>query len=55
MTAQGNRNVAFSLLSNELPSAAAGAGLQDRVVNVLAAYPRAPSPDVLGPKAISAG
>ena len=55
VTAQGNRNVAFSLLSNELPSASAGAGLQDRVVNVLAAYPRAPSPEVLGPKAVSAG
>jgi len=53
VTAQGNRNVAFSLLSNELPSMSAGAGMQDRVVSVLSAYPRAPSPDELGPKAVS--
>jgi serine-type D-Ala-D-Ala carboxypeptidase/endopeptidase (penicillin-binding protein 4) len=49
-TGQNGRNVAFSLIANELPSTSAGAGLQDRVVNVLAAFPRAPSVDVLGPK-----
>jgi hypothetical protein len=31
----------------------AGAGLQDRVVNVLAAFPRAPALDQLGPKPAS--
>ncbi|HEX2047187.1 MAG TPA: D-alanyl-D-alanine carboxypeptidase/D-alanyl-D-alanine-endopeptidase [Acidimicrobiales bacterium] len=50
-TGQGGRSIAFSLLANELPSNSAGAGLQDRVANVLAGYPRAPSPDELGPKA----
>jgi D-alanyl-D-alanine carboxypeptidase/D-alanyl-D-alanine-endopeptidase (penicillin-binding protein 4) len=52
VTGQGNRNVAFSLLANDLTTASAGVGLQDRVVNVLAAYPRAPSADELGPKAV---
>ena len=53
VTAQGNRNVAFTLLSNDLASTAAGVGLQDRVVNVLTAYPRAPSADELGPKPLT--
>lgn len=47
---QDGRTLAFSLIANELPSASAGVGLQDRVVNVLAAFPRAPSPEELGPK-----
>ncbi len=55
VTGQGNRNVSFSLLLNDLPTAAAGAALQDRVVNVLAAFPRAPSADELGPKAVTSG
>jgi len=55
VTAKDNRNVAFSLISNDLPSMSVGAGLQDRVVNVLSAYPRAPSPDALGPKAVAPG
>ena len=50
---QNGRNVAFSLIANDLPSMSAGAGLQDRVVNVLAAFPRAPALDQLGPKAAS--
>ena len=49
-TGQNGRNVAFSLIANDLPSASAGAGLQDRVVNVLATFPRAPAPEALGPK-----
>ena len=49
-TGQNGRNVAFSLIANDLPSASAGAGLQDRVVNVLATFPRAPAPEELGPK-----
>jgi D-alanyl-D-alanine carboxypeptidase/D-alanyl-D-alanine-endopeptidase (penicillin-binding protein 4) len=49
-TGQNGRNVAFSLIANDLPSAAAGAGLQDRVVNVLATFPRAPAAEELGPK-----
>lgn len=49
-TGQNGRNVAFSLLANELPSTSAGVGLQDRVMNVLAGFPRGPSPDQLAPK-----
>jgi serine-type D-Ala-D-Ala carboxypeptidase/endopeptidase (penicillin-binding protein 4) len=49
-TGQNGRNIAFSLIANDLPSASAGAGLQDRVVNVLATYPRAPAPEELGPR-----
>ncbi|MDP1803691.1 MAG: D-alanyl-D-alanine carboxypeptidase/D-alanyl-D-alanine-endopeptidase, partial [Acidimicrobiales bacterium] len=49
-TGQNGRNVAFSLIANDLPSASAGAGLQDRVVNVLATFPRAPAPEELGPR-----
>lgn len=51
-TGQGGRSLAFTLLANDLPSASAGAGLQDRVANVLSGYPRAPSPAELGPKAL---
>lgn len=50
---EDDRRVAFSLLANELPSGSAGAGLQDRVVNVLSGFPRAPDPDDLAPKAAS--
>ena len=50
VTGATNRNVAFTLLANDLPSMSAGAGMQDRVVNVLAAFPRAPSAEELGPK-----
>jgi len=49
-TGLNGRNLAFSLIANDLPSASAGAGLQDRVVNVLATFPRAPAPEELGPK-----
>jgi D-alanyl-D-alanine carboxypeptidase/D-alanyl-D-alanine-endopeptidase (penicillin-binding protein 4) len=49
-TGQNGRNLAFSLIANDLPSTSAGAGLQDRVVNVLASFPRAPAPEELGPK-----
>jgi D-alanyl-D-alanine carboxypeptidase/D-alanyl-D-alanine-endopeptidase (penicillin-binding protein 4) len=49
-TGQNGRIVAFSLIANELPSTSAGVGLQDRVVNVLATFPRAPAPAELAPK-----
>ena len=49
-TGQRDRSIAFSLLANELPSMSAGAGLQDRVANVLAGFPRAPSPEELAPR-----
>lgn len=52
-TGEAGRMLAFSLIANELPSASAGVGLQDRVVNVLAAFPRAPAPDALGPKVVA--
>ncbi|MGI8985041.1 MAG: D-alanyl-D-alanine carboxypeptidase/D-alanyl-D-alanine endopeptidase [Acidimicrobiales bacterium] len=50
VSGDGGRTLAFSLIANELPTASAGVGLQDRVVNVLAAFPRAPTPEALGPK-----
>ena len=49
-TGRNGRNIAFSLIANDLPSSSAGAGLQDRVVNVLAAFPRGPAAEELGPK-----
>lgn len=55
VTAQGDRTLAFSLLANDLPSNAAGAGLQDRVANVMAGYPRAPTVEELGPRTTPAG
>lgn len=55
VTGSTNRNLAFTLLLNELPTASAGVGFQDRVVNVLAAYPRAPTAAELGPKALAGG
>ena len=50
VTGTANGNVAFTLLANDLPSMSVGAGMQDRVVKVLAAFPRAPSPGELEPK-----
>jgi serine-type D-Ala-D-Ala carboxypeptidase/endopeptidase (penicillin-binding protein 4) len=50
VSAQAGRTLAFSLLANDLPSMAVGAGLQDRVANVMSGYPRAPTPEELGPK-----
>ena len=50
VSAEGGRTVAFSLIANELPSTSAGVGLQDRVVNVLSAFPRAPAAEALAPK-----
>jgi D-alanyl-D-alanine carboxypeptidase/D-alanyl-D-alanine-endopeptidase (penicillin-binding protein 4) len=52
VTGVTNRSIAFTLLANDLASMSAGAGMQDRVVNVLAAFPRAPSPDELGPQPV---
>ena len=54
-TGQGGYTLAFSLLANDLPSMSAGAGLQDRVANVLSGYPKAPSVAELGPRAASPG
>lgn len=39
----------FSLLANELPTTAAGAGLQERVVNTLVRYPDGPAPIDVAP------
>lgn len=50
VTGNGGRTVAFSLIANDLPSASAGVGLQDRVVSVLAAFPRAPAAAELAPR-----
>jgi D-alanyl-D-alanine carboxypeptidase/D-alanyl-D-alanine-endopeptidase (penicillin-binding protein 4) len=47
---QGGRNLTFSLLANDLPSDSAGSALQDKVVSVLAGYPRGPGAEELGPK-----
>ncbi len=55
VTGPTNRNISFTLLANELVTASAGVGMQDRVVNVLAAYPRAPSADALGPRSPTTG
>ena len=49
-TTNDGRSVPFSLLANELPGDGAGFGLQDRVVELLGAYPEAPSPDELAPR-----
>ncbi|HEX3621748.1 MAG TPA: D-alanyl-D-alanine carboxypeptidase/D-alanyl-D-alanine-endopeptidase [Acidimicrobiales bacterium] len=48
-TAQNGQELSFALLANELPSDAAGTTLQDKVVSVLATYPRAPAADELAP------
>ena len=44
------RSMPFALLANDLPGDGAGFGLQDRVANILAAYPEAPRPEELGPR-----
>jgi len=57
-TGKDGRDVTFSLVANDLPSDAAGTSLQNQLANVLAAYPDAPSPDLLGPeppRAVTAG
>jgi D-alanyl-D-alanine carboxypeptidase/D-alanyl-D-alanine-endopeptidase (penicillin-binding protein 4) len=48
-TDQAGHDLSFALLANDLPSDSAGTSLQDRVVSVLAAYPRAPGADELAP------
>lgn len=50
VSARGGRTLSFSLLANDLPGMSVGAGLQDRVANVMSGYPRAPAPEELGPK-----
>jgi D-alanyl-D-alanine carboxypeptidase/D-alanyl-D-alanine-endopeptidase (penicillin-binding protein 4) len=55
VTGAANRNLSFTLLANDLVTASAGVGMQDRVVNVLAGYPRAPAPAELGPVAPPSG
>jgi D-alanyl-D-alanine carboxypeptidase/D-alanyl-D-alanine-endopeptidase (penicillin-binding protein 4) len=49
-TDREGKDLSFALLANGLPNEAAGSALQDKVVSVLAAYPRGPSADELGPK-----
>jgi D-alanyl-D-alanine carboxypeptidase/D-alanyl-D-alanine-endopeptidase (penicillin-binding protein 4) len=48
-TDQAGHDLSFALLANDLPSDSAGTSLQDKVVSVLAAYPRAPAADELAP------
>jgi len=47
-TARDGRTLTFSLVANDLPNASTGSALQDKVVNVLAGYPRAPGVEELG-------
>jgi D-alanyl-D-alanine carboxypeptidase/D-alanyl-D-alanine-endopeptidase (penicillin-binding protein 4) len=49
-TTSSGATLEFALLANDLPSEAVGNALQDRVVNVLIGYPRAPSAEELGPE-----
>jgi D-alanyl-D-alanine carboxypeptidase/D-alanyl-D-alanine-endopeptidase (penicillin-binding protein 4) len=49
-TDREGRDLSFALLANGLPNEATGSALQDKVVNVLAAYPRGPAADELAPK-----
>ena len=53
VTGSTGRTLTFTLLANDLPSASAGAGLQDRVANVMAGYPRAPGAEELRPRAVA--
>lgn len=52
-TAKDGRTLTFSLLANDLPNASAGGALQDKVVAVLAGYPRGPAADELAPKPVA--
>jgi D-alanyl-D-alanine carboxypeptidase/D-alanyl-D-alanine-endopeptidase (penicillin-binding protein 4) len=56
-TARDGRTLTFSLLANELPNTSSGGALQDKVVSVLAGYPRGPVADDLAPRppAVPAG
>ncbi|HEX3394948.1 MAG TPA: D-alanyl-D-alanine carboxypeptidase/D-alanyl-D-alanine-endopeptidase [Acidimicrobiales bacterium] len=47
-TADG-RSLQFALVANDLPSDAAGTGLEDRVVSALALWPQAPAPADISP------
>ncbi|MCU1460631.1 MAG: D-alanyl-D-alanine carboxypeptidase/D-alanyl-D-alanine-endopeptidase [Acidimicrobiales bacterium] len=48
-TGARGHSLTFSLLAGSLPRASAGIGLEDRVANVLALYPRAPDPATIVP------
>ena len=49
-TTNDGRSVQFTLLANDLPGDGAGFGLQDRVANLLGAYPQAPPAAELAPR-----
>ena len=49
-TARDGRDLTFTLLANDLPTASIGSALQDKVVGVLAGYPRGPGADELSPR-----
>jgi len=51
-TAKDGRTLTFSLLANDLPNASTGSAMQDKVVNVLAGYPRAPGVEEIGPRPV---
>jgi hypothetical protein len=48
-TGARGRTLTFALLAGSLPRALVGIGLEDRVANVLAVYPRAPDPATITP------
>lgn len=50
-TTRDGGDLTFTLLANDLPRESVGTALQDKVVNVLAGYPRAPDVADLSPKA----
>ena len=51
-TADGAGSLQFALLANELPAEWVGTALQDQVASVLATYPEAPEPGVIGPRPV---
>ncbi|MDQ6726934.1 MAG: D-alanyl-D-alanine carboxypeptidase/D-alanyl-D-alanine-endopeptidase [Actinomycetota bacterium] len=51
-TARDGRTLTFSLIANELPNTSTGGALEDKVVSVLAGYPRGPATDELAPRPV---
>ncbi|MDQ2826525.1 MAG: D-alanyl-D-alanine carboxypeptidase/D-alanyl-D-alanine-endopeptidase, partial [Actinomycetota bacterium] len=49
-TAKDGRTLTFSLIANELPTTSTGGALEDKLVTILAGYPRGPTTDELAPR-----
>ena len=49
-TGKDGRDFAFSMIANDVPFESAGSSLQNQLAIALAAYPDAPSPDLLAPE-----